>query len=110
MTTYIVLVEGTSPETGPTGNTAAVPSGKVYRLLGTYNASGPNQAIRALAGDTPGTYIAVPERNWSEVTAELEQPPARLVLHEGESDLPDPGVIPGQTELGEEPEPEEDAA
>jgi len=88
MTTYIVLVQTKEPD-APT-----------YRLVGTYNASGPNQAIRALAGDSEGTYIAVPERNWTVVEAVLEQPAPRMRLAEKDGDeLPAPGTTPGQEEL-----------
>lgn len=95
MTTYIVLVQVKAPQ----GNSTYESDVPLYRLVGTYNASGPNQAIRSLAGDSEGTYIAVPERNWTEVRAELEQPAPRMRLAEQRSDLPAPGEIPGQETL-----------
>lgn len=103
MTTYIVLAEREQGAVGSVGNAGVSgEGGYFYRLLGTYTASGPNQAIRALAGDTPGIYIAVPERNWTVVEAELEQPAPRMRLSEKEGVLPAPGEIPGQTTLHED--------
>lgn len=67
MTTYIVLRRNGSTE---------------LTVLGEYIANGPDQAIRALAKNEPGTYVAVPERNWTEKGGDVEAAEPRFVLNE----------------------------
>lgn len=54
--------------------------GDSLSLLGSTECSGPLKAIRELSNQQPGTYVAVPKRNWSELTAEVVQMEPKLVL------------------------------
>jgi hypothetical protein len=77
----------------------------VYTLLGSYFASGPEQAIKALAGEREGRFAAVPVRNWTEIEREQEQPPPRFTHREVELAEQLPLPAPVETKPAEEAEP-----
>ena len=43
-----------------------------YAPVQTVEASSSDAAIRAVANDTEGVYVAVPERSWNEVEVKVE--------------------------------------
>jgi len=91
MTTYIVCRRD--------GSTALT-------ILGTTEASGPNQAMRAL-GNTHGeltNHVAVPLRNWTEALVGEERQEPRTVVREVEP------TFPGQQTLPEAPAAEDEPA
>jgi hypothetical protein len=90
MTTYIVLQRL---------------GGTELRLLGSWAASGPSQAIKEMADGEEGTYIAVPERNWTEQHLELVVPAARVILRDAQAAPVE--ALPGQEAIPVEPEPAE---
>jgi hypothetical protein len=87
MTTYIVLQRL---------------GGTELRLLGSWAASGPSQAIKEMADGEEGTYIAVPERNWTEQHLELLVPAARVILRDAAVGYP-AEVPAGQETIPVEP-------
>lgn len=103
-TTYIVL-----ERTG--GQLADDVSEPIYRIIGTAEVGGPEQAIRKVAGDAQGRYAAVPVRNWTEIEREEEQPPPRFTHTEVRLDeITGQSTIFTQIEETEPPAPVDDEA
>lgn len=76
MTTYVVLRKLDRTKSPSLENVG----GDVFEVVGAIEASHANGAIRALAGETKGTYTAVPVRSWAEVEVAFERPEPRLVM------------------------------
>lgn len=91
MTTYIVL-----QKRGIVSGTATTEGGEAYTVLGSAEASGPEQALRKLVGDcaTAGSFVAVPLRNWTIIESEIFQPAPKMLLREVE-------FVPGQMSVEE---------
>ncbi len=81
-------------------------AGDSPEVLGLVQANGPEQAVRRKAGDVEGTFVAVPERNWTLVdqTSEVPPPIIRATTRKWGEGRP----VPPNPETTEEP-PEPDS-
>jgi hypothetical protein len=99
VTNYVVLLKLEQPKDS-------------YTVKGTSLATGPEQAIKGVVADQPGTFVAVPVRNWSEITrAEEVRPPVLRTEEIQPSWIPaaeiGPVAVPEPMPAGEDGEPAE---
>ena len=72
------------------------------KQLGVHRCNGPEVAIREIAKNEPGIYVAVAVRNWHEVDG-APQVVERFVLKEKEAPEAHPGQTTVDEALAEEP-------
>ncbi len=73
-TDYMVLAERNNGERPTSGSSAStLVYGKIWQPLKTVKARSATEAVKLAAGETAGTYMAVPARSWKPVTVTVEQ-------------------------------------
>jgi len=64
----------------PTKYRILLKEGPNYRIIDAVSVTGGAGAAFRKVLKEPGTYVAVPESNWTEETFTIEQPPPKLII------------------------------